>query len=159
MKKEKLPLDFLDEVLYNSKAPNGGVAQLVRVPASHAGGPRFEPVRLHQQKVRSQFALRTFCFAHKAPACGRQFMSDLPDATELLDRFCGRESGAIFILGRPHIFSVSWEEGCVQSVCHSILFSNTIGNPVKGTKPQEQSQRLTAIPFSFADTWDWPKAF
>ena len=28
---------------------DGSVAQLVRVPASHAGGPRFEPVRFHQQ--------------------------------------------------------------------------------------------------------------
>ena len=26
----------------------GGVAQLVRVPASHAGGPGFEPQRVHQ---------------------------------------------------------------------------------------------------------------
>ena len=28
----------------------GGVAQLVRVPASHAGGPGFEPQRVHQEK-------------------------------------------------------------------------------------------------------------
>ncbi len=30
---------------------NGGVAQLVRVPASHAGGPGFEPQRVHQTKT------------------------------------------------------------------------------------------------------------
>lgn len=28
----------------------GSVAQLVRVPASHAGGPRFEPARFHHHK-------------------------------------------------------------------------------------------------------------
>ena len=30
--------------------PIGGVAQLVRVPASHAGGPGFEPQRVHHKE-------------------------------------------------------------------------------------------------------------
>ena len=44
---------------------SGGVAQLVRVPASHAGGPGFEPRRVHQIRtlIRIQFvSLSAFLF-------------------------------------------------------------------------------------------------
>lgn len=39
---------------------SGGVAQLVRVPASHAGGPGFEPRRVHQKNPRVYVALGFF---------------------------------------------------------------------------------------------------
>ena len=38
----------------------GSVAQLVRVPASHAGGPGFEPRRVHQKNPRVYVALGFF---------------------------------------------------------------------------------------------------
>ena len=34
----------------------GSIAQLVRVPASHAGGRQFEPVCFHQQKAPVLFS-------------------------------------------------------------------------------------------------------
>lgn len=52
----------------------GGVAQLVRVPASHAGGPGFEPQRVHQSaKARRVapgfvFGLRKNAGGHVPPA-------------------------------------------------------------------------------------------
>ena len=45
-----LPLDFYRCPCYN-KTRSGGLAQLVRVPASHAGSLGFESLILHQKKL------------------------------------------------------------------------------------------------------------
>ena len=41
-------------------SPYGGLAQLVRAPASHAGGPRFEPAISHHFSRESIFAASYF---------------------------------------------------------------------------------------------------
>ena len=45
------------EIWYNSNV-FGGLAQLVRVPASHAGGRRFEPASPHQNRQLSPYSCR-----------------------------------------------------------------------------------------------------
>ena len=51
-------VDSFGRVCYNDYTLKiGSLAQLVRVPASHAGGRRFEPASFHQEK--SHFCLLT----------------------------------------------------------------------------------------------------
>ena len=46
--RRKKRLDFLKPICYT--IGNGGLAQLVRAPASHAGGRRFESAIVHQEE-------------------------------------------------------------------------------------------------------------